>query len=382
MGSNSPLAEYLSSDNGPFRWRPLGPGRYRFLAQEWHGISWEHDLALSDGKGDLAILVLTGGDPNDLDLAEQAMLARRTALPVATLFHVPNQPIEDRWEDDLVAYSFERFIETGDSSWPLLLPMVQSAVRAMDVLQDATDGRLKRYLITGLSKRGWTTWLTAAAGDRRIAGIAPMVIDALNFSAQMHHQLDTWGDYSPMIQDYTERGLPSMVDTAEGIALRKIVDPYEYLESIDVPTLIVNGANDPYWQVDALSLYWHDLRQPKWASIVPNAGHLLGDKVQQHAALCAFARCLAGRSEMPHGEIGVREQEGRLVIDGGSSQASVWMARSETLDFRESEWREFGPNNALLPRDRNVAAFAASRYEAEGEAFTLTSPAAVFRSRQ
>src|SRR5208282_3251366 len=75
----------------------------------------------------------------------------------------------------------------------------QSAVRAMDAVQawasEQGKGEVKRFVVTGGSKRGWTTWLTGAV-DNRVIAIAPMVIVMLNMGAQGPNQLDVWGQYS------------------------------------------------------------------------------------------------------------------------------------------------------------------------------------------
>ena len=53
----------------------------------------------------------------------------------------------------------------------------------MDAVQawasEQGKGEVKRFVVTGGSKRGWTTWLTGAV-DNRVIAIAPMVIVMLN----------------------------------------------------------------------------------------------------------------------------------------------------------------------------------------------------------
>ena len=74
-----------------------------------------------------------------------------------------------------------------------------------------------------------------------------------------------------------------------------------------MPTMIINGGNDPYWTVDALNLYWNDLKSPRWVEIIPNAGHNLAQKKAESSAdptrvvntLSAFGRCMVFDKKMP-----------------------------------------------------------------------------------
>jgi PhoPQ-activated pathogenicity-related protein len=82
-------------------------------------------------------------------------------------------------------------------------------------------------VVTGASKRGWTTWLTGAS-DKRVEAIAPMVIDVLNMPVSLDYQIKSWGDYSIQIEDYVKLGIPQSTGSADGQAITAMIDPYSY----------------------------------------------------------------------------------------------------------------------------------------------------------
>src|SRR5262249_27758241 len=149
-------------------------------------------------------------------------------------------------EDQIIAYSFAQYLNTGDPNWPALLPMVKSAVRAMDTTQMflATPAggshEIDNFIVTGGSKRGWTTWVTPAV-DSRVVAIVPFVFDFLNQAEQVPNlkdsyvgvTTDTVGGFPGAVKDYTNNGIFASFGTPQGIALTQIVDPFNY---IDRPT--------------------------------------------------------------------------------------------------------------------------------------------------
>ena len=155
--------------------------------------------------------------------------------------NVPNQPFYDnRREDALIAYTLNQYLKSGDDTWPLLFPMVKSAIKAMDAIQDIvkTDEKQKiiRFVVTGASKRGWTTWLAAAVDDR-VTAIAPMVIDTLNMKAQLQWSEQIYGQQSSKIKDYTELNLHQKMDSEAMQKLQCWIDPYAYVRRFTMPKL-------------------------------------------------------------------------------------------------------------------------------------------------
>ncbi len=67
-------------------------------------------------------------------------------------------------------------------------------------------------------------------------------------------------------------------ETPEGTKLWKMVDPFTYRDRLTKPKLLINGTNDRYWTLDALDLYWNELKGPKYLVELPNAGHGLDNQ--------------------------------------------------------------------------------------------------------
>jgi PhoPQ-activated pathogenicity-related protein len=213
----------------------------------------------------------------------------------------------------------------------------------MDAIQafvkEKRSQEIGRFVVTGASKRGWTTWLTGAV-DPRVAAIAPMVIDVLNMKEQMPHQVRSFGGYSEKIADYSEKNLPDKLQRPEAKVLLDLVDPYSYRAKLTMPKLILLGTNDRYWPVDAVKLYFGGLPGEKHIHYVPNKGHGLGaDAV---VAVAAFYDGVLRGESLPRFRWTSQPRGGGLVLrimaDDPPVSARLWRAVAPTRDFRDSAW--------------------------------------------
>jgi len=384
------LAAYVQRPDPTYKWtvkgRQHGDGvevyRLHLISQVWKRIVWEHDLDVFVPKQlktpATLLLFIAGGERSQGNAADMVRTAQSAQAPCAILYGIPNQPLLDGlYEDDLIAKTFIQFLATGDPDWPLLLPMTKSVVKAMDALQAFSSRHLQHpvdgFVLTGASKRGWTTWLTAAV-DQRVQGVVPRVFDMLNIPVQLPHQREAWGEYSEMLGAYTDPGLPGALATGSGRRLIEIVDPYSYRTQLTAPKLIVRGTNDRYWSLDALNLYWSELPDTKLVVYVPNAGHGLPEASWQDSLLCFF-RHVAAQEPLPQ-PAWQRTREGdllRLAVGGTPRPVSVrlWYAHSPSQDFREARWRmkevALGDRQSVselpLSDDLSTATFIDAQYD-------------------
>lgn len=296
------------------------------------------------------VLFIDGGSnsntPPSPDVLLMLMAANAGAI-VADLGQVPNEPLtfagetQSRTEDAIIAYTWDKYLRTGDERWPARLPMTKAAVRAMDAvtafLAKLPDAPLtvKNFIVAGASKRGWTTWSTAVV-DPRVAAIAPIVIDTLNVRATFQDQYRAYGFWAPAVQDYVAMGIMNWFGTPQMDALQQIEDPYQYRERLQLPTYQLCATGDQFFLPDSPRNYFSDMPGEKYLRFVPNVDHGM-ESPDAASGLIAWFRAVTRNDPRPRfywhadraaGTITVR------VVDA-PAQVLLWQANNpKARDFR------------------------------------------------
>jgi PhoPQ-activated pathogenicity-related protein len=367
--SITPLDEYVAKPDPNFKWDLLNtiPGDgysahvLKMTSQQWlttaevNNPIWWHwmTIVVPDKIESETGFLYIGAGNNESNPPSGAnpllvALAMKTGTVTAELGMVPNQPLvfadddgKRRSEDSAIAYTWDRYIVTGDPKWPMRLPMTKAAVRAMDTITEFTSSEngggtpVTQFVVAGGSKRGWTTWTTAAV-DGRVVAIAPIVIDMLNVIPSFVHHYNVYGRYANAVQDYVVAGIMDRQDDPNYHKLLKIVEPYEYRDRFHIPKFIVNSTGDQFFLPDSWQFYWDDLDGEKYLRYVPNSDHGMGgtDVIQSviawyHAIVHNVPRPRFSWRVEPDGEIRV------LALDK-PREVLLWQANSpDARDFRK-----------------------------------------------
>lgn len=273
---------------------------------------WKHWLTiiLPEKTGTATGLLFIGGGNNDgkqPSLPDRSLIemAAATGSVVAELRMVPNQPLafpggaKGRFEDSLIAYTWDKFLRGGDENWPARLPMTKSAVRAMDTItafcasEKGGGVKVEKFVVAGASKRGWTTW-AAAAVDKRVAAIIPIVIDVLNVEPSFVHHWRAYGFWAPAVKDYTQFQIMDWMGKPRNRELMRIEDPYEYRDRLTMPKFILNSAGDQFFLPDSWQFYYPGLKGEKYLRYVPNSDHSLRNTDARESLEAYYAAFLKG----------------------------------------------------------------------------------------
>jgi PhoPQ-activated pathogenicity-related protein len=320
-----------------------------FETEWWH---WVNIIIPDQTKETVAMMIIGGGSAFDTVASPSAEwlveAALKTGSVISHVTNIPYQPIDfkgdekgGRYEDDLIAYGWRQFLEGGaqekDDEWLARFPMTRAVVRAMDVVQDVSSSvhkPVKKFFVTGASKRGWTTWTTAAVDDR-VIGIAPIVIDLLNIVPSFEHHWRCYGEWSPAIEDYINEGIMNWLYTEEFKVMLEKVEPYSFIDKMDMPKFIINAASDEFFVTDSWKYYWNDLKGDSYLQYVPNAGHGLQGAYQPQS-LISFYHAVITDAGIPEFSWNISGDTINMKIDPESSyMINKWEAvNSKARDFR------------------------------------------------
>lgn len=361
------LDRYVATPDPAYAWKVVGavdvPGgkvvSIAMTSQSWltpdevNRTEWKHWVTIvrpAEVTSDVGLLFITGGANRDGEppkpSKELLQIAAATKSVVVELKMVPNQPLifdkdgRERVEDDLIAYTWDKYLRTGDERWPARLPMTKAAVRAMDTVtawtRSAEGGGkgVERFVVAGGSKRGWTTWTTGIV-DKRVVAIVPIVIDVLNMQPSMLHHFQAYGFFAPAVGNYTEQGIMDWLGTPEMKALQRIEDPFFYKDRLNLPKLIINACGDQFFLPDSSQFYFDQLPGEKYLRYVPNADHSLRGS-DAYETLAAWQWATVNGRKLP--KVGwTRQADGTVRVTASTRPKAVrlWQANNpRSRDFR------------------------------------------------
>jgi len=329
-----------------------------------------------------ATLWITDGDNGDSDPISRtnynmliaSELAMGTGMIVASLFHVPNQHMvfssdpeqKSRSEDAIIAFTWAHFLDNPDEpEWLVRLPMVKASLRAMDTVSAFVAQKrglmipdLDYYVVSGASKRGWTTWCVGAVDQTgRVTAIVPVVLDAINFVDVEHHQYRSYGGWSYFLEDYYEQNITARYDEPNMRLLQEIEDPYFYKERLTMPKLVINGGQDEFQQPDDTHYWWADMPGPKHFLMMPNTDHMcilgIGQAIP---TMGTWIRHLVRGKEIPEVNWVISEDTGDITATVTSSiQPNVTMWYARTCGLESPARRDFRLLNLDDPCQCGVA---------------------------
>jgi PhoPQ-activated pathogenicity-related protein len=344
-----------------------------------------------------ALLFIGGGsnrDPAPKTVSERtAAIAVETNSVVAELGMVPNQPLffsdskdKGRSEDDLIAYTRVKHFTTKDDFWLVRLAMVKSGVRAMDAVQEflasEAGGKTKvdQFVVSGGSKRGWTTWLVGAV-DKRVIAIAPTVIDALNSEMITRHHFEAYGFFSPALNDYVNHGLfPHKIGTSEYQAVLKIEDAYHYRhrERLKIPKFLINASGDQFFLPDNSRFYLDDLQGEKYLRYVPNAKHNLAGSDARESLTAFYQAVLNGKARPRFSWKKASDGAFVVTVKDTPKEVHLWQATNPNArDFRVDTIGNAYTKTTLTEQQRGVYV---GRVEKPAKGFTAYFVELVYES--
>eukprot|EP01065_Artemidia_motanka_P051275 TRINITY_DN89_c0_g3_i2.p1 TRINITY_DN89_c0_g3~~TRINITY_DN89_c0_g3_i2.p1 ORF type:complete len:510 (+),score=210.59 TRINITY_DN89_c0_g3_i2:70-1599(+) len=404
--SATPLDDYVSKDDGYFKWhatnqtvKMLSGATGHIInvtSQKWldesravgpNGALWTHQALVVVPKNlkvtDRAFIWITGGcnehpgvpKPTDEEPLAVDVIAESTGSIGVVLFQIPNCHIvypsdpshRGRSEDAMIAWAWYQFLQDGDPEWLPRLPMVKGAMKAMQAVQEWAKqeqiAEIDGWVASGASKRGWTTWMVGAVECPtcpKIVGIAPVVPIVPALSLDMHHMFKSYGGWTFAFNDYMDVNLTEWVDTPQFDAMMAVVDPINqpYLDRLaKIPKHVVVSSDDEFMMMEWTNLWWDKMGGEKHLTIANNAEHSMATGVvEMLETLVNTISSIYHGGQRPTWDFTADQESGLITVKIPSTQAhgKVVLRHAHTIskerrDFRWARLANAENGNCTLP---------------------------------
>ena len=363
-----PLKEYIDKTKNDFSYQIIDSFKtdnwksyhVKMISGKWlnkkfvdDNIWWHYvDIIIPDEVNtDNGLLFIDGGT-KDEDFFRLDSISTKFAVDsksiIANISNIPFQPInflesnQDKFlEDDLIAYAWNKFLTLGakkeDIEWLPRFPMTRAVVRAMDLVQEISlknKTKLNKFVISGASKRGWTSWTTAAVDDRVIS-VVPIVIDMLNLLPSFENHYKSYGEFSYAVQEYVDYDIHNWMSKDEFKVLMKYVEPYSFKKKYTMPKYIVNAGSDQFFSTDSWKYYYNELPNKKLLRYVPNSNHSLKGRYLDKNLMGYYQRIINNK-ELPKLNWKINNDSIEVSLKSNEKyEINIWTANNKKgRDFR------------------------------------------------
>jgi len=387
----SPLDAYLNKVDPNYKWsdtkhtvRMLSGATGYLLnvtSQQWldtsraigpNGDLWTHQVLVIVPRkvqiADSALIYITGGcnenpgmpkatdeEPLIMDRISSETGAIGVVLNQIPNCHMvyPSDPLKKpREEDAMIAWAWNQYLKTKDPEWLPRLPMTKAAMQAMRAVQEFTTQKkmaaIDGWLVSGASKRGWTTWMVGAANCPscpNIKAIAPIVPIVPNLKENVHHMWQSYGGLSFAFSDYVEANITKYFDDPGFVDMMNVVDPINYIERLArIPKFVLVSSDDEFMMFEWTRSWWSKFTGEKHLMIANNAEHSMATGVfELLGSLGNYANAVFRKAARPEFSWDLDLQEGSITvtIPENVKHGQVVLRTAKTLSLKRRDFRWF-----------------------------------------
>ncbi len=239
-------------------------------SQAWHPEKvfppiWRHWLTLivpDRRTKDSALFVMTKGLSSiekpmsevplsllSIAVSTNSIVAILEGFPIDSTgyYETPSKKVELN-DINFFVWTLRQYYDTGDPNWIILLPMVKSAVSAMNAVQEFVLKELQseipvKEFVVCADVPFFAPWLIPAVDDR-VIGIIGINNFVYNIESLIKTCLIDEITIPPLFEAIDNQGLLQNFETEEGEKLLNIIDPYNYRQFMRITKLIIsyNGS--------------------------------------------------------------------------------------------------------------------------------------------
>lgn len=381
----TPLDVYVHTPDPAFHWEESGQEYHgehytgyalNFTSQHWltpeisSGYKWTHWLVVCvpnkpvtntgylymDGPGyrpdpPKTIFPLMGELCDSAHYSSPSVSAHLMQIPDEPITFYTNETMrKGLHEDGLIAFTWRHFLNNDceDPTWLLRFPMTKAGSWGMTAIQQFVAQKypdvppVKDFVISGASKRGWTTW-TLAAVDNRVKAFIPMVAPFVRLEEVFTAAYRNIGEWSFALKDYVHYGIMDRFYSSQMGGIIKQVDPWTYIKRFTQPKLMICSSGDEFSPPASPSYFWDEMPGEKHFILLPNAEHSMGTALLTLSSdIRAFFSYIVTEQPRPAIEYDIINSNttGKITmkVTSGNDELAfveVWHARTQNRTARD-----------------------------------------------